>query len=79
MWPLGWSDGRNEAKEYGIETLVMDEGSREDMEQYICQRVEDKLLEIHHGGQPDCAIRKWTAIAEGRAMTLAPSFAPLLR
>ena len=34
-------------EEYGVETLVMDDESREDMEQYICQRVEDKLVEIH--------------------------------
>ena len=34
-------------EEYGVETLVMDDESREDVEQYICQRVEDKLVEIH--------------------------------
>jgi PilZ domain len=34
-------------EEYGVETLVMDDESREDMEQYICQRVEDKWREIH--------------------------------
>ena len=34
-------------EEYGVETLVMDDESREDMEQYICQRVEEKLVEIH--------------------------------
>ncbi|HEV8325840.1 MAG TPA: PilZ domain-containing protein [Nitrospiraceae bacterium] len=34
-------------EEYGVETLVMDEESREDMEQYICQRVEDKWIAIH--------------------------------
>jgi hypothetical protein len=34
-------------EEYGVETLVMDDESREDLEQYICQRVEDKLVEIH--------------------------------
>ncbi len=34
-------------EEYGVETLVMDDESREDMEQYICQRVEDKWSEIH--------------------------------
>jgi len=33
--------------EYGVETLVMDDESREDMEQYICQRVEDRFVEIH--------------------------------
>jgi len=34
-------------EEYGVETLVIDDESREDMEQYICQRVEKKLVEIH--------------------------------
>jgi hypothetical protein len=34
-------------EEYGVETLVIDDESREDMEQYICQRVEDNLVEIH--------------------------------
>jgi hypothetical protein len=34
-------------EEYGVETLVMDDESREDLERYICQRVEDKLVEIH--------------------------------
>ena len=34
-------------EEYGVETLVIDDASREDLEQYICQRVEDKWLEIH--------------------------------
>ena len=34
-------------EEYGVETLVMDDESREDMEQYICQRVEDKWIELH--------------------------------
>jgi hypothetical protein len=33
-------------EEYGVETLVMDDESREDMEQYICQRVEDKWIAI---------------------------------
>ena len=33
-------------EEYGVETLVMDDESREDLEQYICQRVEDKWTEI---------------------------------
>ena len=33
--------------EYGVETLVMDDESREDMEHYICQRVEDKWIAIH--------------------------------
>jgi hypothetical protein len=37
--------GRGE--EYGVETLAMDNESRENLVQYICQRVEDKLLEIH--------------------------------
>jgi PilZ domain len=31
-------------EEYGIETIVMDDESREDLEQYICQRVEDKWI-----------------------------------
>jgi hypothetical protein len=34
-------------EEYGVETLAMDDESREDMEQYICQRVEDKWIELH--------------------------------
>jgi hypothetical protein len=34
-------------EEYGVETLVIDDESREDMEQYICQRVEDKWIAIH--------------------------------
>jgi hypothetical protein len=34
-------------EEYGIETLVMGDESREDMEQYICQRVEDKWIVSH--------------------------------
>src|SRR4029077_14463014 len=33
-------------EEYGVERLVIDDESREDMEQYICQRVEDKWIEI---------------------------------
>ena len=33
-------------EEYGVETLVMDDESRADMEQYICQRVEDRIVEI---------------------------------
>ena len=33
-------------EEYGVETLVIDDESQEDMEQYICQRVEDKWIEI---------------------------------
>ena len=33
--------------EYGVETLVMDDESWEDMEQYICQRVEGKWIAIH--------------------------------
>jgi hypothetical protein len=32
---------------FGVETLVMDDESREELEQYICQRVEEKLIEIH--------------------------------
>jgi hypothetical protein len=31
----------------GVETLVLDEESREGMEQYICQRVEDKWNKVH--------------------------------
>jgi hypothetical protein len=31
-------------EEYGVETLVIDDESREEMEQYICQRVEDKWI-----------------------------------
>ena len=49
-------------EEYGVETLMMDDESREDLEQYICQRVEDKRIEIRHGGRLDRAIKKWTEI-----------------
>ena len=31
-------------EEYGVETLVMDDESREDMKQSICQSVEDKIV-----------------------------------
>jgi hypothetical protein len=31
-------------EEYGVETLVIDDESRVDMEQYVCQRVEDKWI-----------------------------------
>ena len=31
----------------GVETLVMDEESREEMEQYICQRVQDTWIAVH--------------------------------
>ena len=34
-------------EEYGVETLVMDRESRQDMEQYICQQVEDRWIEVH--------------------------------
>ena len=34
-------------EEYGVETLVMDDESREDMEQYVCQRVEDQWIAVH--------------------------------
>jgi hypothetical protein len=34
-------------EEYGVETLVMDDESRGDMEQYICQRVQDKWIAVH--------------------------------
>jgi hypothetical protein len=34
-------------EEYGVENLVIDDESREAMEQYICQRVEDKWIAIH--------------------------------
>jgi hypothetical protein len=34
-------------EEYGVETLEMDDESREEMEQYICQRVEDRWIATH--------------------------------
>jgi hypothetical protein len=34
-------------EEYGIETLVIDDESRKDMEQYICERVEDQWIAVH--------------------------------
>jgi hypothetical protein len=32
---------------FRVETLVMDDESREELEQYICQRLEEKLIEIY--------------------------------
>jgi hypothetical protein len=40
-----WWVQRNE--EYGVETLVMDEESQEDLERYICQHVDDRWIEIY--------------------------------
>jgi hypothetical protein len=34
-------------EEYGVETLVIDDKSREGVEQYVCERVEDKWIAIH--------------------------------
>ena len=34
-------------EEYGVETLVIDNESREDMKQYICDRVEDRWIAVH--------------------------------
>jgi PilZ domain len=34
-------------EEYGVKTLRMDDESREDMEQDICQRVEDRWVDVH--------------------------------
>jgi hypothetical protein len=34
-------------EEFGVETLVMDDESREDLEQYVLQRVQDKWIAIH--------------------------------
>jgi hypothetical protein len=34
-------------EEYGVEILVIDDESREDLEQYVCQRVEDRWVELH--------------------------------
>ena len=33
-------------EEYGVETLVMDDESREDMEQYVWQRLQESLESI---------------------------------
>jgi hypothetical protein len=37
-------------EEYGVETLVMDDESQKDVEQYVCQRVEDKWIGLHARG-----------------------------
>ena len=34
-------------EEYGVETLVMDDESRENVEQYVRQRVQDTWIAIH--------------------------------
>jgi hypothetical protein len=34
-------------EEYGVETLVIADESREDLGQYLCQRVEDRRSEIY--------------------------------
>ena len=34
-------------EEYGVETLVIDKESQEDLEQYIGQRVDDRWIEIY--------------------------------
>jgi len=34
-------------EEYGVETLVIDDKSRADMEQYVLQRVQDNWIAIH--------------------------------
>jgi hypothetical protein len=33
-------------EEYGVETLVMDDESREDMEQYLWQRLQESIERI---------------------------------
>ena len=58
---IRWARG----EEYGVETLVMDDESREDMEQYISQRVEDKWIEIQAWRRLDRAIKKRIEIFEG--------------
>jgi hypothetical protein len=35
------------SEEYGVETFVMDDELRKDVEQYACQRVEDKWIAVH--------------------------------
>jgi hypothetical protein len=34
-------------EEYGVETLVVDDRSQEELEQYICQQVDDRWIETH--------------------------------
>jgi hypothetical protein len=34
-------------EEYGVETLVIDDEPRDDLEQYVCQRAEDRWVELH--------------------------------
>jgi hypothetical protein len=34
-------------EEYGVETLVMDDRSQEDLERFICQQVDDRWIEVH--------------------------------
>ena len=54
-------------EEYRVETLVIDDESREDMEQYVCQRVEDKWIAFRAWRAARREIRKWTEISEGHA------------
>jgi hypothetical protein len=50
-------------EEYGVETLVMDDESREDLEQYICQRVEDRWIGVHT--QRTARLRKHEVDSDG--------------
>jgi hypothetical protein len=54
-------------EDYGVETLVINDESREDMEQYVCQLVEDKWIAFRARRAARREIEKWTEISEGHA------------
>jgi len=54
-------------EDYGVETLVINDESREDMEQYVCQRVEDKWIAFRARRAARREIEKRTEISEGHA------------
>jgi hypothetical protein len=54
-------------EDYGVETLVIDDESREDMEQYVCQRGEDKWIAFRARRAARREIEKWTEISERHA------------
>jgi hypothetical protein len=45
MAAMVWWVQRGE--EYGVESLVIDDESQEDLERYICRQVEDRWIEVH--------------------------------
>ena len=52
---------------YGVETLVIDDESRQDMDQYVCQPVEDKWIAFRSRRAARREIKKRTEISEGHA------------